>query len=63
MTTTTTISELVEAGLLDESAGEPHLTEKGRTWLRTLEDAQTFEVALTASSDEDFVLSTNGLWR
>jgi hypothetical protein len=56
------LADLVEAGLLHEH-GEPRLTVKGRDWLRVLEDALTQEIAATAQTDEDFVQSTNGLFR
>ena len=56
------LTDLVEAGLLHEGL-EPRLTVKGRDWLRVLEDTLTQEIASTAQSDEDFVQSTNGLFR
>lgn len=56
------VADMVEAGLLHDLA-EPRLTVKGRDWLRVLEDALTNEVASAAQSDEDFVQSTNGLFR
>jgi hypothetical protein len=60
--TTVAFTELLEAGLLD-SAPEHHLTPKGREWLRALENLQTEEVAAAGETDEDFVLSTSGLFR
>ena len=56
------LTDLVEAGLLHGGV-EPRLTVKGRDWLRVLEDTLTQEIASTAQSDEDFVQSTNGLFR
>jgi hypothetical protein len=56
------LADLVEAGLLHDH-DEPRLTLKGRDWLRVLEDALTQEIASTAQTDEDFVQSTNGLFR
>ncbi|MGH2746304.1 MAG: hypothetical protein ACRDKB_00045 [Actinomycetota bacterium] len=58
--TTAIFSELIDAGLLD-GPDLPHLIEKGRDWLRILEDAETQEVA--DQSAADLVLSTNGLFR
>lgn len=59
---TATITELQQAGLLDD-APEPRLTTKGRDWLRALEVLQTSAGETPSESDEDFVLSTNGLFR
>ncbi|MGH2730408.1 MAG: hypothetical protein ACRDJI_07330 [Actinomycetota bacterium] len=59
---TSIIEELRSAGLLD-SAPDPHLTAKGRDWLRTLEDVGTQEVTEFGESCADLVLSTNGLFR
>lgn len=56
------MTDLIAAGLLHDH-GEHRLTVKGRDWLRVLEDALTQEIASTAQSDEDFVQSTNGLFR
>ena len=54
------INELREAGLLQGM--EPfHLTEKGRDWLRQLEDVETRDVAEDQSAD--FVLSINAISR
>jgi hypothetical protein len=55
-----TISELVEAGLLD-GMERAHLTEKGREWLRQLEDVETRDVAEDQSAD--FILSINAISR
>jgi hypothetical protein len=57
-----TIAELRQAGLLDD-ADEPRLTTKGRDWLQLLEDLRSEAEAAPDPSDEDFVLSTNGLFR
>jgi hypothetical protein len=57
-----TIDELRSAGLLDQMES-PHLTIKGRDWLRVLEDVETQEVTDLSESAADFVLSTNGLFR
>jgi hypothetical protein len=56
------IDDLLHAGLL-EPKPEPHLSPKGRDWLRVLEGLQTDEVTLAGSSDEDFVQSTSALFR
>jgi hypothetical protein len=57
-----TIEELRRAGLL-EVAGDPHLTEKGRDWLRALDDLEAQEVVEGMTSSVDMVISTNGLYR
>lgn len=54
--------DLLRAGLLEQEP-QPHLTDKGRDWLRALEGLQTEEVALIGTTDEDFVQSTSGLFR
>ncbi len=56
------LRDLLNAGLLEREP-QPHLTDKGRDWLRALEGLHTEEVALSGDSDEDFVQSTNGLFR
>jgi predicted transcriptional regulator len=56
------IEELRQAGLLDQ-AESPHLTPKGREWLRALEDAETQEVADLGEDAADLVLSTSGIFR
>jgi hypothetical protein len=56
------IEVLREAGLLDD-AGTPHLTIKGRDWLRALSDAETQEISDLGEDAADLVLSTNGLFR
>ena len=55
-------AELRQAGLLDGSP-EPHLTAKGRDWLKALEDIETEEVSEYGELAADLVLSTNGLYR
>ncbi|MGH2786947.1 MAG: hypothetical protein ACRDJV_03425 [Actinomycetota bacterium] len=56
------IDDLLQAGLL-EPRSEPHLSSKGRDWLRALEGLQTDDVTQAGSSDEDFVQSTSALFR
>ena len=56
------IDDLRSAGLLDSSP-EPHLTAKGRDWLKALEEAETQEVAELGEAAADLILSTNGLIR
>ncbi len=56
------IDELREVGLLDGTA-QPHLTAKGRDWLKALEDVETQEVTDLGESAADLILSTNGLFR
>ena len=58
----TTLAELTDKGLID-SLPAPHLTEKGREWLRTLADVETNEVVNNGEAAADLVLSTNGLFR
>ena len=58
----TTRAELRQIGLLDGSP-EPHLTAKGRDWLKALEDIETEEVSEYGEQAADLVLSTNGLFR
>ena len=58
----TTRAELRQEGLLDGSP-EPHLTAKGRDWLKALEDIETAEVSEYGEQAADLVLSTNGLFR
>lgn len=57
----TTRSELQQVGLLDGSP-EPHLTAKGRDWLKALGDIET-EVSEFGEQAADLVLSTNGIFR
>ncbi|MGH2698781.1 MAG: hypothetical protein ACRDJL_06230 [Actinomycetota bacterium] len=60
----TKMKEMQTAGLLDFSSDVPHLTEKGRDYLRILDDAGTQEIADAGEEDQvDFVLSTNAVWR
>lgn len=54
--------ELFEVGLCDEAA-QPHLTPKGREWLRLLGEMQSVEVVELGEADADFVLSTSGIFR
>ena len=56
------MDELQRVGLLD-AAPSPHLTPKGREWLKALEDLETAEVVEMSEGQADFVLSTNGLSR
>ena len=58
----TTLAELCDKGLID-TLPAPHLTEKGREWLRTLADVETNEVVDNGEAAADLVLSTNGLFR
>lgn len=59
----TLIDALREAGLLD-GVGTPHLTDKGRDWLRALEDVHGDEVVEQLDgAAADLVLSTSGLFR
>lgn len=62
MATTVNLDELRSAGLLDSSL-EPHLTDKGRDWLRVLTGAESTEVTDLDESAADLILSTNGLIR
>ena len=57
-----TRAELRQSGLLDGSP-EPHLTAKGRDWLKALEDIETQEVSEYGEQAADLVLSTSGLIR
>ena len=56
------MDEMIEVGLLD-SMSEPHLTKKGREWLRGLEVVETSEVVDATEAAEDLVCSTNGIFR
>ena len=58
-----TIDELHAAGLLDFSSDVPQLTEKGRDYLRVLDDAESEELTPTGDSAADLVLSTYGVFR
>ena len=56
--------EMRESGLLDFSSDVPQLTDKGRDYLRILDDAGTQEIAEMGEENQaDFVLSTNAVWR
>ena len=57
-----TIDELCDKGLVD-SLSAPHLTDKGRVWLRALADVETDEIVDNGEAAADLVLSTNGLFR
>ena len=57
-----TMNELCDRGLVD-SLSAPHLTEKGRSWLRALADLETDEIVDNGEAAADLVLSTNGLFR
>ncbi|MGH2735252.1 MAG: hypothetical protein ACRDKZ_06720 [Actinomycetota bacterium] len=64
MAFTKMMTELQAAGLLDFSSDVPHLTDKGRDYLRILDDAGSHEVAeVGEDAAADLVLSTNGLFR
>ena len=58
----TTRAELRQIGLLDGSP-EPHLTAKGRDWLKALEDIETEEVSEYGEMAADLVQSTSALFR
>lgn len=58
----TTLDELMNKGLVD-SLAEPHLTDKGRDWLRALADVETNEVVDSGEAAADLMLSTSGLIR
>lgn len=53
------LNELRDAGLL--TFGEEHLTDKGRDWLRQLEDLETRDIAEEWAAD--FVNSINAISR
>ena len=57
-----TMNQLQEAGLLDEQTS-PHLTAKGRDWLRALEELETSEIVENDELQADLVLSTSGIFR
>ena len=58
----TTLNELSSKGLID-NLPDPHLTEKGRDWLRALADVETNEIVDTGEAAADLILSTSGLVR
>lgn len=62
MVAATRTEELIRVGLVVESAN-PILTDKGRSWLRTLEDLEGQEVADIGEGAADLILSTSGLVR
>lgn len=55
-------AELRRLGLLDGSP-EPHLTAKGRDWLKALGDIETQEVSDLGEQAADLILSTSGIIR
>ena len=57
-----TMEELRHAGLL-EMMPSPQLTDKGRDWLRHLDDLEAQEVVEGISSSMDLVVSTNAIYR
>ena len=59
---TTMMDVLTADGLVDDLPA-PHLTEKGRSWLRALADVETNEVVDSGEAAADLILSTNGLIR
>lgn len=56
------LEELTAAGLLDPMP-QPHLTAKGRAWLRALEDLTTQEVVDLGEEQIDLIQSTSGIFR
>lgn len=56
------LEELRAAGLLDP-APQPHLTAKGRQWLRALEDLTTQEVVDLGEEQSDLIQSTSAIFR
>lgn len=56
------LEELRKAGLL-ETSDNPHLSPRGRLWLRQLEDIETQEVHDAGEAAADLILSTSGLIR
>ena len=59
---TATVDELVQMGLLD-TMESPHLTAKGRDWMRALENVEAHEEVDRDERAADLILSTNGLFR
>jgi hypothetical protein len=57
-----TIDEMRAAGLL-ETAGDPHLTDKGRDWIRHLDDLEAQEIVEGISSSADVVIASNAIYR
>ena len=60
--TATVLEELVQMGLC-ETSDSPHLTAKGRDWMRALEDVEAHEEVDRDERAADLILSTNGLFR
>lgn len=63
--TATVLDELVQMGLC-ETSESPHLTAKGRDWMRALENVEAHAEFDRDERDEraaDLILSTNGLFR
>ncbi|MEA2477757.1 MAG: hypothetical protein QOF16_554 [Actinomycetota bacterium] len=58
----TVTEELQQVGLCDETS-QPHLTNKGREWLRLLGELESLEVVDLGEANADFVLSTSGIFR
>lgn len=59
---TAVLDELRQVGLIDNSP-VPHLTQKGRDWLNTLESTRAHDQLEIIDACADLVLSTNGLFR
>ncbi len=57
-----TIAEMRSAGLL-EMAGDPQMTDKGREWLRLIDDLEAQEVVEGISSSADVVVASNAIYR
>lgn len=57
--TTHTIDQLRHAGLLQGS--EPHLTDKGRNWLRALESVRSNEGSPRRGSSDEFLYLPDAL--
>lgn len=57
-----TIDELRTAGLL-ETAGDPQMTDKGRDWLRSIDDLEAQEVVEGITSSADVVAASNAIYR
>lgn len=60
--TATVLDELVQMGLC-ETLESPHLTAKGRDWMRALENVEAHEEFDRDERAADLILSTNGLFR
>ena len=60
--TATVLDELVQMGLC-ETQDSPHLTAKGRDWMRALENVDAHEEFDRDERAADLILSTNGLFR